>query len=73
MRFQGVAYSGDFAAIGLLCVVSREKMTKNYARYFFQRWAPLAQTGTFIAVLTSFTPVSSVITNPVAGWVGIKF
>ncbi|PAV89817.1 hypothetical protein WR25_20058 [Diploscapter pachys] len=39
---------------------------------FIQRWAPLAQTGTFIAVLTSFTPMSSVITNPVAGWLCVS-
>lgn len=31
------------------------------------RWAPLRQTGLFIAVLTSFTPLSSVITNPLTG------
>ncbi|KAK6732705.1 hypothetical protein RB195_016834 [Necator americanus] len=49
---QGLAYAADFAAIGILCV----------------RWAPLSQTGLFISVLTTFTPVSTVITNPLSGW-----
>ncbi|VDO76506.1 unnamed protein product [Heligmosomoides polygyrus] len=49
---QGVAYAADFAAIGILCV----------------RWAPLSQTSLFISILTCFTPVSTVLTNPLAGW-----
>ncbi|KHJ92120.1 hypothetical protein OESDEN_08002 [Oesophagostomum dentatum] len=53
---QGLAYAADFAAIGILCV----------------RWAPLSQTGIFISVLTTFTPVSTVITNPLSGWVGFR-
>ncbi|CAJ0923390.1 unnamed protein product, partial [Mesorhabditis belari] len=54
LRFvQGLAYSADFAAIGLVTV----------------RWAPLAETGVFIAAMTSFTPVSTTITNPVSGWI----
>ncbi|PAV91470.1 hypothetical protein WR25_18143 isoform B [Diploscapter pachys] len=39
---------------------------------FIQRWAPLAQTGIFIATLTSFTPVASVVTNPIAGWLCVS-
>ncbi|CAJ0566278.1 unnamed protein product, partial [Mesorhabditis spiculigera] len=54
LRFvQGLAYSADFAAIGLVTV----------------RWAPLAETGVFIAAMTSFTPVSTTVTNPIAGWI----
>ncbi|CAJ0566292.1 unnamed protein product, partial [Mesorhabditis spiculigera] len=54
LRFvQGLAYSADFAAIGLVTV----------------RWAPLAETGLFMSVMTSFTPVSTSITNPVSGWI----
>ncbi|CAJ0607803.1 unnamed protein product [Cylicocyclus nassatus] len=49
---QGLAYAADFAAIGILCV----------------RWAPLSQTCIFISVLTTFTPVSTVVTNPLSGW-----
>ncbi|KAK6732709.1 hypothetical protein RB195_016836 [Necator americanus] len=53
MRFvQGLAYAANFGAIGTMCV----------------RWAPLSEVGFFISVLTSFTPVSSVITNPLSGW-----
>lgn len=52
LRFcQGLAYSADFAAIGLITV----------------RWAPLTETATFIAVMTSFTGISSVATNSVTG------
>uniref|UniRef100_A0A8R1HGR9 MFS domain-containing protein n=1 Tax=Caenorhabditis japonica TaxID=281687 RepID=A0A8R1HGR9_CAEJA len=52
LRFvQGLAYSADFAAIGLITV----------------RWAPLTETATFIAVLTSFTGISSTATNSVTG------
>ena len=48
---QGVAYAADFAAIGVLCA----------------RWASLKQNGMFISILTCFSPISSSITNPVAG------
>ena len=52
VRFiQGVAYSSDFAAIGVLCV----------------RWASLKQTALFVSLLTCFSPMSSTITNPIAG------
>ncbi|CAP31189.2 Protein CBG12165 [Caenorhabditis briggsae] len=52
LRFiQGLAYSADFAAIGLITV----------------RWAPLTETATFIAVMTSFTGISSTATNSVTG------
>ncbi|KIH54633.1 transporter, major facilitator family protein [Ancylostoma duodenale] len=47
----GLAYSADFAAIGLVCV----------------RWAPLSETAIYIAFLTSFTPISAIITNAVTG------
>uniref|UniRef100_A0A8R1HPV6 MFS domain-containing protein n=1 Tax=Caenorhabditis japonica TaxID=281687 RepID=A0A8R1HPV6_CAEJA len=54
LRFaQGLAYSADFAAIGIVCV----------------RWAPLAQTGLFISILTSFSPAATVMTNAASGWV----
>ncbi|KAK5972023.1 Membrane transporter [Trichostrongylus colubriformis] len=49
---QGLAYAADFAAIGILCV----------------RWAPLSETSLFISILTCFTQISSVITNPLSGW-----
>ncbi|CAI2353925.1 unnamed protein product [Caenorhabditis sp. 36 PRJEB53466] len=53
LRFaQGLAYSADFAAIGIVCV----------------RWAPLAQTGLFISILTSFSPAATVMTNAASGW-----
>ncbi|CAJ0607794.1 unnamed protein product [Cylicocyclus nassatus] len=53
LRFtQGLAFSGNFGAIGLICV----------------RWAALTEMSIFLSVLTSFTPVSAVITNPVAAW-----
>ncbi|CAB3396689.1 unnamed protein product [Caenorhabditis bovis] len=52
LRFmQGIAYSADFAAIGLMTV----------------RWAPLSETALFIALLTCFTGISSTITNSVTG------
>ncbi|KAK6055598.1 hypothetical protein COOONC_06897 [Cooperia oncophora] len=54
---QGLGYAADFAAIGILCV----------------RWAPLSQTSLFISILTCFTPVSTVITNPLSGWASFKF
>ncbi|KAK6021458.1 hypothetical protein OSTOST_12869, partial [Ostertagia ostertagi] len=49
---QGLAYSADFAAIGILCV----------------RWAPLSQMGLFISALTSFTSVSVIVTDPLTAW-----
>ncbi|KAK6050052.1 hypothetical protein COOONC_12443 [Cooperia oncophora] len=52
IRFQGLAYSADFAAIGILCV----------------RWAPLSQMGLFISTLTSFTSVSVIVTDPLTAW-----
>ncbi|CCD70905.2 Major facilitator superfamily (MFS) profile domain-containing protein [Caenorhabditis elegans] len=52
LRFlQGLAYSADFAAIGLMTV----------------RWAPLSETATFVAILTAFTGISSVATNSLTG------
>ncbi|CAB3396688.1 unnamed protein product [Caenorhabditis bovis] len=52
LRFiQGLAYSADFAAIGLMTV----------------RWAPLSETATFLAVFTSFTGIASTITNSITG------
>uniref|UniRef100_A0A0R3S3S6 MFS domain-containing protein n=1 Tax=Elaeophora elaphi TaxID=1147741 RepID=A0A0R3S3S6_9BILA len=48
---QGVAYGADFAAIGMITV----------------RWASLKQSGVFIAVLTSFNSLSTLITNPISG------
>lgn len=52
LRFlQGVAYSADFAAIGII----------------ISKWAPLDETAVFIATLTSFTAISSIITNGVSG------
>ncbi|CAI5453456.1 unnamed protein product [Caenorhabditis angaria] len=52
LRFiQGLAYSADFAAIGLMTV----------------RWAPLKETAFFIATLTCFTGIASLITNSVTG------
>ncbi|EYC30923.1 hypothetical protein Y032_0004g1851 [Ancylostoma ceylanicum] len=53
LRFvQGLAFGANFGAIGILCV----------------RWAPLAETSIFISVLTSFTPVSSLVTNQISAW-----
>ncbi|EFP07121.1 hypothetical protein CRE_12890 [Caenorhabditis remanei] len=52
LRFlQGLAYSTDFAAIGIITV----------------RWAPLREVASFIALLTCFTGVSSMITNSATG------
>lgn len=50
-NIQGLAYSADFAAIGLMTV----------------RWAPLSETATFVAILTAFTGISSVATNSLTG------
>ncbi|KAK5974371.1 Membrane transporter [Trichostrongylus colubriformis] len=53
IRFlQGLAYSADFAAIGLICV----------------RWAPLKELAIFIALLTAFTPISAILTNVITGF-----
>ncbi|VDL68001.1 unnamed protein product [Nippostrongylus brasiliensis] len=49
---QGLAYSADFAAIGILCV----------------RWAPLSQMSIFISTLTCFSSLSVIITDPAAAW-----
>lgn len=54
--FQGLAYSADFAALGSIVM----------------RWAPLPQTGFFIGVLSSFSPVSFLVVSPTAGWVSEK-
>ncbi|CAJ0588335.1 unnamed protein product [Cylicocyclus nassatus] len=52
VRFlQGLAYSADFAAIGLVCV----------------RWAPLSELAIYIGILTSFTPISAIVTNAATG------
>ncbi|GMR47862.1 hypothetical protein PMAYCL1PPCAC_18057 [Pristionchus mayeri] len=48
---QGVAYSADFAAVGVIVV----------------RWSPLTQTAIFISFLTTFSSIASMVTNPVAG------
>ena len=36
------------------------------------RWAPLYQTASFIALLTNFSPLGVVITNPIAGAVSYR-
>lgn len=51
IKFQGVAYSADFAAIGIV----------------ISKWAPLDETAIFIATLTSFTSIASIITNGASG------
>ncbi|CAB3396686.1 unnamed protein product [Caenorhabditis bovis] len=48
---QGIAFSADFAAIGVVTV----------------RWAPLSETAIFLGALTMFTNFSSVFTNAVSG------
>ena len=54
LRFvQGIAYASDFALVGILC----------------SRWASLKQNGIFIAVLTSYTPLSSALTDSLGGMV----
>ncbi|VDK87292.1 unnamed protein product [Litomosoides sigmodontis] len=50
-KINGVAYGADFAAIGVITI----------------RWASLKQSGVFIAVLTSFNSLSTLITNPISG------
>uniref|UniRef100_A0AC34RMG2 Major facilitator superfamily (MFS) profile domain-containing protein n=1 Tax=Panagrolaimus sp. JU765 TaxID=591449 RepID=A0AC34RMG2_9BILA len=49
---QGLVYSADFAALGVICV----------------RWASLKQSAIFISILTCFSPFSVAITNPVSGF-----
>ncbi|CAD5218565.1 unnamed protein product [Bursaphelenchus okinawaensis] len=54
LRFmQGVAYAADFAAVGMVC----------------SKWASLKQNGLFLGVLTSYSPLSTGITNSVSGMV----
>ncbi|VDM47316.1 unnamed protein product [Toxocara canis] len=48
---QGIAYGADFSAVGIITV----------------RWASLKQNGLFIAMLTSFNNIASIVTNPLAG------
>uniref|UniRef100_A0A7E4VHD4 MFS domain-containing protein n=1 Tax=Panagrellus redivivus TaxID=6233 RepID=A0A7E4VHD4_PANRE len=47
----GVAYSSNFAVIGHIVI----------------RWATLTEVGIFLGLLTSFTSLSSVATNPISG------
>lgn len=47
---QGAAYSADFAAIGYMCV----------------RWASLKQSAFYVSVLTCFSSMSTIITNPLS-------
>ncbi|CCD70904.1 Major facilitator superfamily (MFS) profile domain-containing protein [Caenorhabditis elegans] len=57
LRFiQGFSFSADFAAIGLLAV----------------RWAPLAETAIFVAVLTCFNAIASMITNMATGLICVS-
>ncbi|KAH7703954.1 Protein Y4C6B.4 a [Aphelenchoides avenae] len=52
LRFlQGIAYSADFAAIGLLC----------------SRWGPLNQQAIFVSTFTCFSSLSSMLTNSISG------
>uniref|UniRef100_A0A183BUK4 MFS domain-containing protein n=1 Tax=Globodera pallida TaxID=36090 RepID=A0A183BUK4_GLOPA len=54
LRFvQGISYSADFAAMGMIC----------------SRWASLKQNALFISVLTCYSPLSTTITNPVSGMI----
>ncbi|CAD5225060.1 unnamed protein product [Bursaphelenchus xylophilus] len=54
MRFlQGVSYAADFAAVGMVC----------------SKWASLKQNGFFLGVLTSYSPLSTGITNSVSGMI----
>uniref|UniRef100_F1L849 Transporter n=1 Tax=Ascaris suum TaxID=6253 RepID=F1L849_ASCSU len=48
---QGLSFGADFAAIGLVTV----------------RWASLKQHGLFVALLTSFSQISVIITMPLSG------
>jgi MFS family permease len=50
---QGVSYAADFAAVGALC----------------SSWASLKQNGFFLGVLTSYSPLSSGLTNFIGGMV----
>ncbi|CAJ0943685.1 unnamed protein product, partial [Mesorhabditis belari] len=49
---QGIAYSADFSAIGVITL----------------RWAPLDEMSIFIAVMTSFISFSTFITNSASAW-----
>ncbi|CAO4373345.1 unnamed protein product [Caenorhabditis nigoni] len=51
LKFLGVSYSADFAATGMV----------------ISKWAPLNETAIFIAILPSFTSISSIITSGVSG------
>ncbi|CAI5450945.1 unnamed protein product [Caenorhabditis angaria] len=52
VRFvQGVAYSADFAVIGIICV----------------KWAPLDENAIFVSVLTIFSPIATSITDSISG------
>ncbi|KAI6214384.1 Membrane transporter [Aphelenchoides besseyi] len=52
VRFiQGISYSADFAAMGMIC----------------SRWASLNEYAIFISILTCYSPLSSSISNPIAG------
>ena len=53
---KGIAYSADFAAMGMIC----------------SRWASLKQNALFISVLPCYSPLSTALTNPIAGIVCIK-
>ncbi|CAI5455755.1 unnamed protein product [Caenorhabditis angaria] len=48
---QGIAYSADFAVIGIICV----------------KWAPLDEIAFFISVLTVFSPFANIITTGITG------
>ena len=50
---QGVSFAADFAAVGSLT----------------STWAALSQGGLFLSVLTSYSPLSSALTNVLGGWV----
>ncbi|CAD5221265.1 unnamed protein product [Bursaphelenchus okinawaensis] len=58
VRFiQGISYAADFAAIGLLTSI----------------WASLKQHALFLSVLTSYSPLSSTLTNIFSGYVCDSF
>ncbi|KAI6197498.1 MFS domain-containing protein [Aphelenchoides besseyi] len=50
---QGISYAADFAAVGSLC----------------SSWASLKQNGLFLGVLTSYSPLSSALTNSIGGMI----
>ena len=55
--YQGFAYSADFAVIGTICV----------------SWSPLDELALFIASLTVFSSIASVVTNSASGYVSLDF